>query len=291
MNEATRAARRQLASERIAAAVETLARRSDMKAEAEALASIQEKDPRVKELFTLEALAAILEKEAQIKGGRASIEPTYRVTQQELDELQQYREHHAGLESVPPSGDLPERPPIGGWNGDLVDDGVLYQIGQTEGPRCVLPVALVTQIGGASQPVILADLHPERIRLAAAALRDQVADQASYSQAAGEPAPKGDEPPAVEPGRPGAPIDSTHPDMDVFTAQQRQALAESGLGTPEQVRAASDEQLLAVKGIAAGTLAKFREQRPSPDQEPPAQPPPPSPPGADSVDLHGEGNS
>lgn len=43
------------------------------------------------------------------------------------------------------------------------------------------------------------------------------------------------------------------------TQAQRAALASAGFETAEQIRAATDEQLLAVDGIGPGTLARLRE--------------------------------
>jgi len=281
MNIQTLAARHQVATDRIRDAAAILATEADMHDEVEALEhQTPTNEPRVKALFTLEALAAILEKVARIKGGQASIEPTYRITQQEHLELQGYREQvelvgERGPEQLIPADSTPA------FAGRVLDDGVLYQLGQDNGPEYTVGVALVANVGGVGQPIILGDMHPERVRLAAANLRELMGDQAALSHAQGEPGQ--DAPPAAV-GAPGDAIDpELDPDMAVFNAKQREALAASGLLTPDDVRGASDEQLLAVNGIADGTLAKFRELRPAPNQEPPTNPPAPNPPNAEGT--------
>lgn len=301
MNLATLAARRQTAADRIADAVQILTEHTDMADEAEALASIQNPDPQVKELLTLEALAAILEKAGQIEGGAAGVEPTYRITQSERDELEELREERTmrlnalrgmrGAELVGASG--PEQfvpgtegrvipPSEAVFTGGVLDDAILYRLGEEHPADYVVPTALLASIDGAAQPIVIADLHPERVRMAASILRDLMSEQAAFALSLGEPADTGDEAPQTDapgPGRPGAPLADAEGPEAVFTARQREGLTESGLDTPDKIAAASDEQLLAVPGIAEATVAKYREAQGEtlPEGTPP---PPPNPPTA-----------
>jgi hypothetical protein len=63
-------------------------------------------------------------------------------------------------------------------------------------------------------------------------------------------------PPMTEHSGTEPPSDLSMVDMD---DDQRAALAEAGIRTAADVRAASDEQLRGVKGIGPATLAKLRE--------------------------------
>lgn len=287
------ATRRANSTARIRDAVQVLAEQADLETEAQTLATIQEPDPRVKDLKTLEALAAILEKVANIEGGTISAEPSVRISRSEADELQRLRESVPGtLESMEgepgPGIQLANTtmgnilPPAGPA---VIDEGTLYELGRRMGDSYRLPVALVTDINGARQTLATAELHPEQARALLREFHNEVAAQAAYVQEFGaetvttvpaeviaQSGPSGE---PIEPSPPGAQLDPS-----VFDAKQREALALKGYDTDEKILAMSDQELDAVPTIGEATIAKFRASHPEPQTIPEDQVPPPSPPTA-----------